>query len=76
MKFQTMSLVAGTPACQAKCPFCVSKMTVPQDKTLGSTNINGRNLKKGLLFAERSGVTTVLITGKGEPTLYPLDISE
>ena len=27
MKIQTFSIVAGTEACNAKCPFCVSKMT-------------------------------------------------
>jgi len=33
--------------------------------------INFRNLKKAIQLAERGGVTNVLITGKGEPTLYP-----
>jgi molybdenum cofactor biosynthesis enzyme MoaA len=38
--------------------------------------INYRNLNKAILFAEQSGVSTVLITGKGEPTLYPDQITE
>jgi molybdenum cofactor biosynthesis enzyme MoaA len=38
--------------------------------------INHRNLNKAILFAEQSGVSTVLITGKGEPTLYPDQITE
>jgi molybdenum cofactor biosynthesis enzyme MoaA len=74
MKISTLSIVAGTGACNASCPFCVSKMT-------GNTafllrKINHRNLNKAILFAEQSGVSTVLITGKGEPTLYPDQITE
>jgi molybdenum cofactor biosynthesis enzyme MoaA len=38
--------------------------------------INFRNLGKALTFADRSGVSTVLITGKGEPTLFPEHISD
>ncbi len=29
MKIQTFSIVAGSEACNARCPFCISKMTVP-----------------------------------------------
>jgi molybdenum cofactor biosynthesis enzyme MoaA len=38
--------------------------------------IDVRNLRKSLLYAQRSGVSTILLTGKGEPTLYPDQISE
>lgn len=72
MKFQTMSLVAGTAACNARCPFCVSKMTgnfcatdMPEQK------LNYRNLDKAIQLAQAGGVTNVIITGKGEPLLYP-----
>lgn len=27
MKIQTLSVVAGTEACNARCPFCVTGMT-------------------------------------------------
>jgi len=71
MKIQTLSIVAGTRACDARCPFCVSKMT-GVDALLGNaTDINERNFHKTALLAKQAGTTTVLITGKGEPTLYP-----
>jgi molybdenum cofactor biosynthesis enzyme MoaA len=38
--------------------------------------VNWRNFKKACMLAEKKGVTTVLITGKGEPTLYPEQITE
>jgi len=31
MKIQTMSVVVGTSACNAKCPFCVSSTTFTPD---------------------------------------------
>jgi hypothetical protein len=34
-------------------------------------DINFRNFRKACLFAKQSGVSTVLLTGKGEPLLYP-----
>lgn len=74
MKIQTMSIVCGTKACNANCPFCISKMT-PSDDIL-SENINIRNLKIACKLAKVGGATTCLITGKGEPTLYPELITE
>lgn len=74
MKIQTFSIVAGTRACDAHCPFCVSKMT-GFDELPGGRGINERNFRKAALLAERAGTTTVLFTGKGEPTLYPEEIS-
>ena len=73
MKIQTFSVVVGGDSCNAKCPYCVSKLT-------GSKNglevgqkpmeISKRNFDKACNFAQMSGVSTVLLTGKGEPTLY------
>lgn len=68
MKIQTMSIVCGTRACNAHCPFCVSKMTPDADL---SDKVNWRNFGIACRLAEKSGATTCLITGKGEPTLYP-----
>lgn len=76
MKVQTLSIVVGTSACNAKCNGCVGKMTEGVTANGGpATCINTyRNLKKALLFAKQSNVSTVLLTGKGEPTLYPEEI--
>lgn len=75
MKIQTMSLVVGTRACNARCPFCVSQMTgfgeLPKTR-----EINKRNLRKAMHRAKMGGVTTALLTGKGEPTLYPRQIEK
>ncbi len=73
MKIQTFSIVIGTQACDAHCPFCVSHTTgfenLPKTK-----EIHHRNLAKAIQLAKISGTTTVLLTGKGEPTLYPEEI--
>lgn len=75
MKIQTFSIVAGTRACDANCPFCVSKMTgfetLPKTKT-----IHRLNFEKAVNFAIRGDCSTCLITGKGEPTLYPDEIEK
>lgn len=69
MKFHTMSLVAGNGACNADCVYCIGKKTVDMGGAVQG-GINKHRLKTACLLAERCGVTTVLITGKGEPTLY------
>lgn len=71
MKFQTLSLVAGTQACNARCPFCVSRMTGMEFIDTKPEEINVRKLKKALRLAEIGNVTTAIITGKGEPMLFP-----
>ncbi len=72
MKFQTFSIVVGGPDCNGDCPFCVFEMT-PSLKlpVLKAENIDKRNLEIACEMARMSRVTTVLFTGKGEPTLYP-----
>ena len=74
MKFPpTLSIVAGTKACNARCPFCVSKMTqAGQDMTscldTGEFDI-WEKFRKACRYAKACGSTTALITGKGEPVL-------
>jgi len=74
MKIQTFSIVVGTRACDARCPFCVSKMTGYGQLPPPGGDINLLNLAKACRLAQISGATTVLLTGKGEPTLYPVEI--
>lgn len=73
MKIQTFTIVAGTRQCNAKCPFCVSKMTPVGGER--STDVNWRNFNIACRFAKQSGVSTVLITGKGEPLLHPEQVT-
>lgn len=76
MKIQTFSIVAGSEACNARCPFCISKMTVPNGVELKEPAVNWRNFGKACLLAQRCGVTTAMITGKGEPTLFPSQVHQ
>lgn len=69
-----MSIVVGTNACNAKCPFCISRIT-GQDISLPIVP-NWRNFNKACILADKAGATTILLTGKGEPTLYPELITE
>lgn len=71
MKVQTFTIVAGSEACNAVCPYCVSRMTPDYDLDERLPEVNWRNFELGCRFAKDSGVTTVLLTGKGEPTLFP-----
>ncbi len=75
MKIGTFSILVGGRSCNAKCPFCISKMTPPSGVTPASPQVNWRNFNKAALFAKSNNVTTVLLTSKGEPTLWPEDIS-
>lgn len=58
MKIQTMSVVVGTKACNAKCPFCVSRMT-GMDVLPKTQDINNRNLDKATALAKLGEVTSV-----------------
>jgi molybdenum cofactor biosynthesis enzyme MoaA len=75
MKFQTFSIVTGTAACQAKCPFCISKVTPLAGTGMKEPAINWRNFDKACRLAELAGATTAMLTGKGEPTLFPKMVS-
>lgn len=76
MKISTFSIVTGSAACNARCPFCVSHMTPPSDVELKPPEVNWRNFKKACRLAQLGGTTTVMFTGKGEPTLFPDQISD
>lgn len=73
MKIQTFSIVVGSRACNARCPFCVSAMT-GYDELPPRGEVHAVNLGKACRLAQLAGTTTVLFTGKGEPTLYPDEI--
>lgn len=74
LKFQTFSVVAGSEACNARCNFCISGMTPTQGVEKKHVPIDTSRLRASCRLAEKCGVTTALITGKGEPTLFPEDI--
>lgn len=74
MKIQTFSIVVGNRACDAHCPFCVSKMTGFETVTKRTAWINEVNFKKACQLAVMAKTSTVLLTGKGEPTLHSSEI--
>lgn len=76
MKFKTFSIVAGSEACNARCPFCVSKMTPPNGIEMKEPEVNWRNFRVAARLAKESDVDTVMITSKGEPTLFPQQITK
>ncbi len=75
MQIQTFTIVAGSATCNAKCPYCVSRMT---GKEIGmkEPEVNWRNFDKACRLAQISDVSTVLLTGKGEPTLFPEQLTK
>lgn len=76
MKITTFSIVAGSLACQARCPFCVARMTPVNGLTEKEPTVNWRNFCKACRLAQIGEATTVLITSKGEPTLFPEQITK
>ncbi len=75
MSIQTFSIVVGTKACNARCPFCVSKQTGFDQVACGrERRINYANLETACAMCGTGTPTTLLMTGKGEPTLYPDEI--
>ena len=75
MQIQTFSIIVGSAACNARCPFCVSKMT-PNEISNKLPQVNWRNFEIACRLAEKAGCTTAMLTGKGEPTLWPDLIEE
>ena len=73
MHVQTFSIVIGTKACNAQCPFCISKQTGFFGTPI---KVNWRNFAIACKLAQKAETTTVLLTGKGEPTLYPDHVTE
>lgn len=76
MKIQCFSIIAGSAACNAKCPYCVSKMTGVKEIGLKEPKVNWRNFEKACRFAQINSVSNVIITGKGEPTLFPKQVTK
>jgi molybdenum cofactor biosynthesis enzyme MoaA len=72
---KTLSLIAGTTVCNARCDFCISKTTPFQGMGPKLDQINRERLEHACGLAKKLGIQTVLITSKGEPTIYPEHIS-
>jgi molybdenum cofactor biosynthesis enzyme MoaA len=71
MRFHTLSLVVGGLACNARCPFCIASMTPASGLSLRATPPYVVALDRVFALARQGGVDQVMLTGKGEPTLWP-----
>jgi molybdenum cofactor biosynthesis enzyme MoaA len=74
MVFSTFSIVVGDMNCNARCPYCVAKMTPRNKISHCATDIDWINFKHACDLAKTNGVNSVLLTGKGEPTLFKGEI--
>lgn len=75
MEFEIFSVVTGTSMCTTICPFCVSGER-PNKINKIAPKINQRNFRKACKLASNSRVNTVMLTSRGEPTLFPDQITE
>ena len=75
MKVLTFSIVAGSLACNAKCPFCVAPMTPANGIGTKEPAVNWRNFRKAAQLARDGGCSTAMITSKGEPTIFPEQVT-
>lgn len=77
MKFHTFCIVAGSLACNARCPWCVAGMT-PRNEVSESKapEIDKDSFWRACRVAELNGLDTARITSKGEPTIFPDQITE
>jgi molybdenum cofactor biosynthesis enzyme MoaA len=76
MQIRTLSIVAGSMACNARCPGCIAGMTPKNGLNNKEPTVNWRNFKKACGFARDGGCSTAMITSKGEPTMFPDQITQ
>ena len=65
MRAQNLAIsIPKTTECDKKCPYCISLMTGYLEPNF---DLFYKNLKKAKTLAKHANITSVLITGKGEP---------
>ncbi len=70
MNINNFQIMVGDERCNAGCKYCVSRLTYPMSKY---DNYLAPNLIKVKKLANKLGIITAIITGKGEPTLVNSD---
>jgi uncharacterized Fe-S cluster-containing radical SAM superfamily protein len=72
MRYHTFCVVAGSLACNARCPWCVAGMTPRnQVSAVKAPTINEDVFARACRIAEINQLDTARITSKGEPTIFP-----
>lgn len=74
MKTHTFSVVVGDQRCNANCPFCIAQMTASDFSE--DVRFDDRKFDIACRIVEqmREGLLTVMLTGQGEPLLFPKQI--
>jgi molybdenum cofactor biosynthesis enzyme MoaA len=75
MKIRTFSIVAGSLACNARCDFCIAGMTPKNGLGTKEPEVNWQRFRKACRLARDGGCSTAMITSKGEPTIFPDQIT-
>ncbi len=75
-KALTYTIIAGNMDCTNKCPICISRMTPNQGIGYEKPSVDWETFEKATQIATNHGAENVLITGKGEPTLFPDQITQ
>jgi molybdenum cofactor biosynthesis enzyme MoaA len=75
MKTHTFSVVVGDARCNANCPFCVAKMTAADFSDYIDFDRGRFDIACRIVEQMREGLLTVMLTGQGEPLLFPEQIT-
>lgn len=70
-RYFSLSVPVGGFACNARCKFCVASMTPLNGVTAKAVEPDWDKFRQACAFARKHGVTQIMLTGKGEPTLWP-----
>lgn len=73
MRAQNLTISIPYKGCDKNCPYCVSRMTGNVNNTDSGLNMM-RNIPKVITLAKAAQITSVLLTGKGEPFLNFKDV--
>ncbi len=77
MKYaNTFTIIAGNRNCTYNCDICISKMTPDYGIGTKEAEVNWEKFDLATRVAKNYNANHVLITGKGEPTLYPAQITK
>lgn len=70
-KTLTYTIISGNMLCPNNCPVCISKMTPDYDISGIEPEFHNNIFRDATKIALNHGAEIALITGKGEPTLFP-----
>lgn len=73
-KIYSVSALVGKGACNGNCAFCAGKYLRPEAKTADPNFL--KNLESAIKLSARHGGWSLSLTGSGEPTMSPEDVTE